>query len=186
MSSSWNLRGQRKTSDSSSKEERQPMPDSTPEKKRFRPVVSATLPTGEMLETVYDPAEPATGFIVFDGERWKMERRVELPGGVILVPYSAENNLLTHRVVLFPSEPEEYRSEEELFADVRSFIHRYVDLSDGFEEVAAAYVLFSWVYDAFNEVPYLRVRGDYGSGKSRFLLTVGSLCYKPIFASGAS
>jgi len=31
-----------------------------------------------------------------------------------------------------------------------------------------------------------RVRGDAGSGKSRFLLAVGSLCYKPIFASGAS
>src|SRR5581483_5088328 len=38
----------------------------------------------------------------------------------------------------------------------------------------------------FNELPYLRVRGDPGSGKTRFLLTVGSLCYKPIFASGAS
>ncbi len=162
------------------------MPDPVLEKKRFRPVVSSTLPTGEMLETVFDPAAPATGFIVFDGERWRTERRVELPGGVTLVPYSPQNNLLTHRVVLFPSEPGEYGSEEELFADVRSFIHRYVDLSEGFEEVAAAYVLFSWVYDAFNEVPYLRVRGDYGSGKSRFLLTVGSLCYKPIFASGAS
>jgi hypothetical protein len=34
--------------------------------------------------------------------------------------------------------------------------------------------------------PYLRLRGDAGSGKTRFLLTVGSLCYKPIFASGAS
>lgn len=162
------------------------MPDPRPEKKQFRPVVSLTLPTGEMLETVYDPAAPATGFIVFQGGSWRTERRVELPGGVTLVPYSAQNNLLTHRVVLFPSEPEEYRSEVELFSDVRSFIHRYVDLSEGFEEVSAAYVLFSWVYDAFNEVPYLRVRGDYGSGKSRFLLTVGSLCYKPIFASGAS
>jgi len=32
----------------------------------------------------------------------------------------------------------------------------------------------------------MRVRGDYGSGKTRYLHTVGSLCYKPIFASGAS
>jgi hypothetical protein len=47
-------------------------------------------------------------------------------------------------------------------------------------------VLFTWVYDAFNELPYLQLRGDTGSGKTRFLLTVGSLCYKPIFASGAS
>lgn len=51
---------------------------------------------------------------------------------------------------------------------------------------SAHYILLTWVYDSFNELPYLRVRGQYGSGKSRFLLTVGSLCYKPIFASGAS
>ncbi|MCX6703439.1 MAG: hypothetical protein NTV02_02000 [Candidatus Zambryskibacteria bacterium] len=42
------------------------------------------------------------------------------------------------------------------------------------------------MHDCFNELPYLRVRGDTGSGKTRCLLTVGSLCYKPIFASGAS
>ncbi len=69
---------------------------------------------------------------------------------------------------------------------IRAFIHRYVDVSPLFEQVASYYVLFTWVYDAFNELPYLRLRGDTGSGKTRFLLTVGSLYYKPIFASGAS
>ena len=33
---------------------------------------------------------------------------------------------------------------------------------------------------------HLRVRGDYGTGKTRFLLIVGSIAYKPIFGSGAS
>jgi hypothetical protein len=61
-----------------------------------------------------------------------------------------------------------------------------VDVSETFELVATYYVLLTWIYDTFNEIPYLRVRGDYGSGKTRFLLTVGSICYKPIFASGAS
>ena len=35
-------------------------------------------------------------------------------------------------------------------------------------------------------MPYLRLRGDYGSGKTRALLTIGSICYKGFFASGAS
>jgi hypothetical protein len=35
-------------------------------------------------------------------------------------------------------------------------------------------------------VPYLRFRGDYGTGKTRALLVIGSLCYKGFFASGAS
>ena len=73
-----------------------------------------------------------------------------------------------------------------MLEEIQSFIHRYVDVSPLFEKIASYYVLFSWVYDGFNELPYLRVRGDPGSGKTRFLLTIGSLCYKPIFASGAS
>jgi hypothetical protein len=44
----------------------------------------------------------------------------------------------------------------------------------------------TWLYDAFNDLPYLRLRGDFGTGKTRALLTIGSLCYKPFFASGAS
>src|SRR5262249_36224731 len=63
---------------------------------------------------------------------------------------------------------------------------RYVDLSPTFEKVATYYVVLTWLYDAFNELPYLRLRGDYGSGKTRALLTIGSLCYKGFFASGAS
>src|SRR5262249_21524151 len=55
-----------------------------------------------------------------------------------------------------------------------------------FETIASSSVLMTWLYEDFNELPYLRVRGDPGSGKTRFLLTVGALCYKPIFASGAS
>jgi hypothetical protein len=35
-------------------------------------------------------------------------------------------------------------------------------------------------------MPYLRLRGDWGSGKTRALMTLGSLCYKGFFASGAS
>ena len=73
-----------------------------------------------------------------------------------------------------------------MLAEIQTYIHRYVDLSPQFERIASYYVLFSWLYDGFNELPYLRVRGDYGSGKTRFLLVVGSLCYKPVFATGAS
>jgi hypothetical protein len=47
-------------------------------------------------------------------------------------------------------------------------------------------VLYSWIYDAFQEAPYLRFKGDFGTGKTRALQIIGSICYKPIFASGAS
>lgn len=154
-------------------------------KARAVPTVSAVLPDGSLVETLYRPEESRTVFCVSDGEKLRLETEI-LDRGRRLVPYSAKNNLLQHDVVLLPSEAQEYESEDALLNDIRAFIHRYVDLSPRFERIATYYVLLSWVYDAFNELPYLRVRGDTGSGKTRFLLTVGSLCYKPIFASGAS
>lgn len=154
-------------------------------KARAVPTVSAVLRDGSLVETLHQRDEDRTVFCVSDGDKLRIETEI-LDGGQRLVPYSAKNNLLQHDVVLLPSEALEYDSEEALLDDIRAFIHRYVDLSPRFERIASYYVLLSWVYDAFNELPYLRVRGDAGSGKTRFLLTIGSVCYKPIFASGAS
>ena len=150
------------------------------------PTVSAVFDDGAILEMVYHPAEKRTSFVFWKDGEWKFEPALSVDPFRRLVPYSPNNNLIKNEVVLLPSQPEEYGSEEGLLDEIQSFIHRYVDVSPLFEKIASYYVLFSWVYDGFNELPYLRVRGDPGSGKTRFLLTIGSLCYKPIFASGAS
>jgi hypothetical protein len=163
-----------------------PNPQPEPEKHPAIPTASAVLDSGEILEMIFQPREKRTFFVRFADGVWGYESEVSLSSGERLVPYSPRNNLLKHEVVLLPSEPEEYGSDSELLGEIRSFIHRYVDVSPLFEEIASYYVLLSWVYDAFNELPYLRARGDFGSGKTRLLLTVGSICYKPIFASGAS
>ncbi len=157
-----------------------------PTTSRGVPAVSAVLADGRVVEMVYDPEKVSTSFAVWNDGTWHEQPRVELSASETLVPYAASNNLVKHRVVMFPSAPEEYGAESDLIHELQAFLHRYVDLSPIYEQIASYYILFTWVYDRFNELPYLRVRGDAGSGKSRFLLTVGSLCYKPIFASGAS
>jgi len=153
---------------------------------RPTPSVSAVLPDGALLEMVYHPAEKRSAFALWRDGAWTEEAIFSLTPSQKLIPYSPDNNLIKNDVILFPSEPQEYNSEEQLLFEIQSFIHRYVDVSPLFEKIASYYALFSWVHDGFNELPYLRLRGDPGSGKTRFLLTVGSLCYKPIFASGAS
>lgn len=153
---------------------------------RSVPTASHALDDGTLLEMIYDAAEHRAAYIHAKDGDWREVPDFTLPDGRRLVPYSPQNNLLTHGVVLFPSKPEEYGTKKDLLGAIQSFIHRYVDLSPVFERVAAHYVLLSWTYDHHEEMPYLRVRGDPGSGKTRFLLTVGSLAYKPIFASGAS
>ena len=160
---------------------------SNPEKQTSRPeaVASGIADDRSMVEMVYAPQERQTRLCVFGGEGWLFENQLAI-NGQESVPFSPGNNLIRHDVVLFPSAPAEYGSPADLVVAIQEFIHRYVDVSPSFEKIATHYVLLSWVYDAFQELPYLRVRGDFGSGKTRALLTIGSLCYKPMFASGAS
>lgn len=158
----------------------------TPEIRKPLRTSSAVLGDGRIVELVYDRSKHQTSLVLWNGKTWTLAPSVTHDNGQELVPYSADNNLILNEVLLLPSQPEEYGSDAELVAEIQAFIHRYVDVSARFERIASHYVLFSWVYDGFNELPYLRLRGDYGSGKTRFLLTAGALCYKPFFASGAS
>jgi hypothetical protein len=145
------------------------------------------LHDGTLVELVYDPDRRATTLAICERSgRARQAESLELPSGERLVPYSASNNLIANECVLLPSDIGDFRDKRDVLERVRSFIHRYVDLPPTFEAVAAHYVLLTWVYDAFSDLPYLRFRGDFGTGKTRALLTIGSLCYKPFFASGAS
>jgi hypothetical protein len=151
------------------------------------PTVSHTSNDGLLVEVVYNPMERHTEFAVASPDGIiSTEPHVDLTTGERLVPYSASNNLIASGCVLLPSGVGDVGDDGDLVEEVTAFIHRYVDLPPLYEQIAAHYVLLSWVHDAFNELPYLRFRGDYGTGKTRALLTVGSLCYKPFFASGAS
>jgi len=151
------------------------------------PTVARVCQDGTLVELVYDPDKRRTALAVSRfGGLWNIEQSVRIETGDTLVPYSAKNNLIANDCVLLPSRPVEYGFKQELIADIRGFLRRYVDLSPLFEEVAAHYALMSWVHDAFGELPYLRLRGDYGTGKTRALLAIGSICYRPFFASGAS
>lgn len=155
--------------------------------KRQKPVrlVSDVLADGTLIESVQpEPQAPTSLVVACDGSievcaKWKRE-------GVDYVPVPATHNLIKHHAIRLPGLPAEYRSTEKLADKIERYITRYVALSPEFLSIASSYVLLSWVYDAFNELPYLRFRGDYGSGKSRALTVIGSLLYKGFFASGAS
>lgn len=139
-----------------------------------------------VVELIHDPATEQTRFAVADDGAVDIRDSVELPGGETLRPIPASNNLLRHRVVRLPTGVGDYASLAALRDDLAAFIARYVALPPRFLPIAVHYVMLSWVYDGFNELPYLRFRGDYGSGKTRALNVIGTLLYKPLFASGAT
>lgn len=138
-----------------------------------------------IIETVYRPDELKTLFAVFQDGEVTYKSKVKV-GVETFYPIPANLDILQHGVVLFPSEAIAYDTVSRLIDDIKSFIHKYLQVSPFFEDLSSYYVLFSWLFDKFNELPYLRALGDYGSGKSRFLQTIGSICYKPMFVGGAS
>jgi DNA primase len=100
---------------------------------------------------------------------------------------SAETEMMRKMTVRFASYVGEAMETRALVRKVQALIHKYVDVDVFYETLSAYYVLFTWVYDVFDTLPYLRIKGDTGTGKSRFLQVVGSLCFRPILMNaGAS
>lgn len=163
-----------------------------PEEPKREPESSPTYSSGfiaedgTVVELILDERTGGTAFAMSRDSETAVTSSVELENGARVLPIPATNNLLRHRAVLLPGTPLPFERAEALLAEIRAYISRYLALSPDFLVVASAYALFSWVYDAFNEVPYLRFRGDFGSGKTRALTVVGSLLYKAFIASGAS
>jgi predicted house-cleaning noncanonical NTP pyrophosphatase (MazG superfamily) len=147
--------------------------------------VSFVILKDGLAEMVYDSVKKTTSFVVYKNGKISYEQSI-IEGKIKFLPYSPDNNLIKNKVVLFPSQASEYNTESELIEEIGEFIYRYVDLTPFFQRLTPYYVLFSWIYDCFNELPYLRFNGDTGSGKTRALETIGSLCYKPIFATGGA
>jgi len=155
------------------------------EEDKVRIIASEILNDGTIIEMLFDSQKNETSLAIYKDKEIKYRKSFEVDGA-FLKPHSAGKDLLKNKVILFPSEAKEYGSQKELIREIQDFIHKYLSVSLFFEKISSYYVLFSWIYDDFNELPYLRGLGDYGTGKSRFLQVVGSICYRPIFASGAT
>lgn len=157
---------------------------------------SYKFPDGGIAEMIYKPNEEQTSFLVLkDGkieprseflleEKYNPEK--EEIKRIILKPLPPYNGMIKTEFIKLPSGTAEYKTELELFGQIKKYIDTYVVLPEDFSTVAAVYIMMSWLYDRFQVLPYLRVIGMYGTGKSRFLSVAGSICYKPMMAGGSA
>ncbi|MBI4186288.1 MAG: DUF3854 domain-containing protein [Chloroflexi bacterium] len=156
--------------------------DFRPEEKgdRERYVSGFVLPDGTVGEMVVTDSERF--FIIgFNGSIRKAYQH-----DTAKVTYLPTDDALVGEVVHFASTATPYDSQSRLFSQIQAFIHHYLELPADFEEIASLYVLLTWVYEFAPSIPYLRVIGDWGTGKTRFLQVAGAICFRPIFASGAT
>lgn len=105
------------------------------------------------------------------------------------MPVEANELMALDNTIIFPNGVNEAGQPlplPELHRRVMKFANTYFDADAPFQAVAAYYVILTWVYDCFTEIPYLRMVGPYGTGKSRFVNTYGFVCYRAIRAAGSS
>jgi hypothetical protein len=164
-----------------------------------RYTVSQVFTDGTVADMVYSKIANQAQFAIGDGVKTELinELVVGKDGNLVasknnaapgrgFVPSAEAKMLVEKNLIYLPSGIEEYGAVQALFEEVRTFIKTFVLLEDSrFYDVSAVYVLMSWVFDRFGAVPYLRVVGDLGTGKSRFLEVVGKLCNRSIMASGS-
>lgn len=154
------------------------------------------LVDGNLVETLHMPSDGGAGATSRTAGKTLLAVRTPTgdirtaayldSNGIRYMPPAPENPVLVEGVVRFAPRIGELYTTRELVRKVQSAIHKYMDVDVFYETLSAYYVLFTWLHDAFNTLPYLRVLGDAGTGKSRFLQVVGSLCYRPLTVTGAA
>lgn len=141
----------------------------------------------QLFESVYDRENKKAAFATSLNLNTDIVASISTKENETIIPaLGSANSLLDKEFVKLASDIGESLETCVLLEQIRDYLHKYVDLDDDFEVVASHYVLMTWMFDRFDSIPYLRVIGDFGSGKSRFLSVIGSACYRPFFAGNTS
>jgi hypothetical protein len=160
-----------------------PRPEEGGETKKIRHAPFVELGDGRLCEVCFNGKE--SFFVVYDQSSGRIEKLGEVGEGEII--YRPLNSPEVGRIVVLPSDVEEYGGDSELFAQILDFLSRYHYSPNGWEKkLDALYVMLTWIYDVLPIVPYRKLTGPKGSGKSTWLKVMGSICYRGLFISGAS
>lgn len=141
---------------------------------------------GWLIEYLYNPENDEARLAYRSPEGEIGEKPYVDIDGVRYYP-SNPNAFVSQEVVLFPSKLGPMKSTRELVSIIEAYIRSvYLWPDNVWPKLVAYYVLLTWIYDAFNALPYLRAVGEAGSGKSEMMRRVGHICYRMMTASGAN
>ena len=129
---------------------------------------------GPMIETVYDPIKQKGGFVIL--ENGQISYQTEYKFNSITFHPLIDDAVVKGDICL----PEKVAAPEKidvLLSGIRNYIHKYVEVDSVCEEVATRYVALTWCFGRCEKLPYFRIMGPAGSGKSRLIAVMNLICY---------
>ncbi|PIN98929.1 MAG: hypothetical protein COT90_01970 [Candidatus Diapherotrites archaeon CG10_big_fil_rev_8_21_14_0_10_31_34] len=145
------------------------------EKKRLAGVVLENIMVEQITKT------DGSFFACYVEESVQYKEFIEVNGEMF---YPLQGEELELKLVRLPEQAIEY-DVRELFEEIKVMLKYVLDVREIMYVICALYVLLTWVFDKLTTIPYLSAKGDTGQGKTRLTDSVGGICYRPIFISGA-
>jgi hypothetical protein len=149
-----------------------------------KPISVSFLETPTYLLEEVESSPGDFSFVLFNKETGKVEEQ-ELKEfkfeDTTYIPDTTEP--FTKRAILLPIKAE-FVSEKELEKEMTDFITASYWLDDKTLFFARIYAKYSWIADRYPTVPYYGPVGQMGTGKTRHIDIVGSLCRKPLSVAG--
>jgi hypothetical protein len=142
-----------------------------------------TLPDGRLAEIVAAPHQIGTRFCIFRPGSERAEFAQEINSSAKIVKPAA-SEWVKGRALSLPTEPDFSKAEpRNLFLDIYDCIGKYFQGERSLIYITAFYIMLTWRVHQISEVPYLRVLGEPGSGKSRWLLIAALLSHRAVLPS---
>jgi hypothetical protein len=141
-------------------------------------VLGTLLTNDTLIETVWDPKTGDTKFIMYRKE--DNEEIQELPeyisAGDVYRPL-VDENVKSGRVLLTADYGVIEVDRKQLLHDIELHINENVEMDPICICMSCAVYHDDLGIRSLSKIPYLRIIGPWGTGKSRFLEVVGGLCY---------
>jgi hypothetical protein len=142
-----------------------------------------TLPNGSIAEIVSSEKGTGTRFCIFTASSREVEFADQLENaGKLIKPAASE--WAAGQALSLPTAPEFSELEpHKLFAAIYDYISKYFQGEESLVCLTVLYIMLTWRVHQISEVAYLRVLGEAGSGKSRWLSIAAQLCYRGVLPS---
>lgn len=137
------------------------------------------LSDGTLVEAIYDETKrPSLSFLVAPPDGPTSEANSFTDRGEVFSPPTGDVDVISGGTVTLASGVADYGTPALLIEELYKYLRRSVDLEQFQLKLMANWTLMTYAYDAWDAVPYLRFKGEPGTGKTRCLAMLQLLCYR--------